>query len=289
MVAVRIDQRERDSHPGATKVPHSDRSPLGDIMNTHRLRQSTFALAATLALLVSAPLTAQEDTAAAASRPVMQLIHIELKHGHDGPWRAAIKDFKACYEKAGGKRTWTAWRRLNGAGTVYTVVTSNANWAALDQRDEAMGGCYPAMMEATTPHEASVSEEFVRPNNDFSRPIDGDVVRVIGLMIDDYAGFMAAAGEINKTLKDADAGPHLLWMEVEGGPADAADMQIVMGYDNFAAMDVEVEGVWAVVERIHGKDKMLELRKAVQASVDDSWTYLYKRDGELSLQREEEG
>ena len=242
----------------------------------------TKLLALTVAIIVPLGTALAEEEKAKPTPPIITLVEVQIKHGERMAWSEGVKAFKACYEEQGGEQHWWTWRRVGGKGTVYTVVLADANWAAFDEDDEKMQPCYPIMMEKMMPHEVSVSETFVRPNLDFSRPISGPVARVTGLMIDDYRAFMEVATVVNKTLKDENAGRPIEWLEPQIGAADDPDWYLVSRYENWAAMDVEVEGIWKVMERVHGEEKTAEMRAKVTAAIAGSDSYLYELSPGLS-------
>jgi hypothetical protein len=47
-------------------------------------------------------------------------------------------------------------------------------------------------------------------------------------------------------------------------------------------MDIMQEGVWETVEKNEGAAKKDELRAAFRSSLDNTWSYIYKLDKELS-------
>ena len=72
------------------------------------------------------------------------------------------------------------------------------------------------------------------------------------------------------------------WYRVMGG--EGSDYFVSTPYKDFAALDVERDGVWKVYESVHGKAKTKETRAKLRASMDRVWDYTYTLSKDLSLQ-----
>jgi hypothetical protein len=67
-----------------------------------------------------------------------------------------------------------------------------------------------------------------------------------------------------------------------GGDEQAADHFVVTPFENFAALEQERDGVWEVVAKVHGEEESERLRSGFMDSLDTSWSYIFRRDSELS-------
>ena len=64
--------------------------------------------------------------------------------------------------------------------------------------------------------------------------------------------------------------------------APAAQAQDEEGSMILSAMDNERDGVWTVVENQHGAEKRAELQHNYRESVDQNWSYMFRRVADLS-------
>lgn len=233
--------------------------------------------------LAGAGSVSAQEASAAASRPVLTLYHVEVKHGHSRQWSEGIAALKACYAEQKGKHSWWTWARQDGPGVVYTVVAPAANWAVFDSPDEQMRACYSIFDEKVNPHEISVSTRYIRPHKELHQPASGTIARVTGLVLNDYDKFMEVAKAVTDTYKSEKRKPRE-WYDALGGSSTDEDVLIVRRYANYAAMDADEETNWAMMKRVHGEEKANALRAQSRETIDGSWTYLYEFKPELSYE-----
>ena len=63
---------------------------------------------------------------------LLNLSEITVKPGHDAQFLEGVKSWKKCYVDSEGKDKWNMWRRVQGKGSVYTLTSTMANWAEMD-------------------------------------------------------------------------------------------------------------------------------------------------------------
>ena len=232
---------------------------------------------------LAAASAAQAQADAEKSRPVLSLYHVEVKHGESRAWREGVKALKDCYGEQKGERSWWTWERQNGRGTLYTVVLSSPSWADFDNQDPNMRACYTIFDEKMSPHEVSVTTQFMRPNSDLHQPGTGPVARVTGLTLNDYDKFMEVAKAVTETQKAEKAAPRE-WFDNMAGANGEEDVLVIRRYDNYAGMDAEEEGLWAMMTRVNGEEKSKAWRAQAREAIDAGWTYIYEYKADLSYE-----
>lgn len=218
---------------------------------------------------------------------LLNLSEITVKSGHDAQFLEGVKSWKKCYVDSEGKDKWNMWRRVQGEGSVYTLTSTMANWAEMDDdSDEAGKDCYLNVVNLIMPHVESVHYNIARSLPGLSRstgmPEDTKVVWVYNVKTDNSTNFREVIGEITKAIKNAEGDSRGTWYSTVGGSPEVSDYFVGIPYKNFADMDVERDGVWKIYEKANGKEKTDELRAKFRASVSSDWSYIYTLKKELS-------
>jgi hypothetical protein len=216
---------------------------------------------------------------------ILSMTEFTIKPGHDFEFREGIKAWKECYLENGGEWSWRIWQRVQGEGNVYILASSMSNWAEMDESgDEAGKECRDLARELINPHIESAKYNLARYMPDISKknPMEYDVIWVTNWTVKDGWKFQNTVKEITNIIRDVEGDTRGYWYNVMGGAVDEADYFVVDPYKNFAAMDEERDGVWALVEKSKGEKKKDELRQNFMDSVDKAWAYIYTREKELS-------
>lgn len=247
----------------------------------YRKRIALIAISAA-ALCTSATATAQEEE---ASSFMLSMIELHVKGGHDDQFRAGIAAWKACYIENKGEGSWNIWSRQHGQGNVYIATFRMDGWADLDTPDEASRACRSVALEQITPHTyaGKNTSSYVESMPEISRaPQQFDVVWVTSFRAHDSRKMMNVVRKVGDAIKQVEGQPRAYWYDVAGGDEKAADYLVAIPYENFAAMDMEREGVWSIVTKVHGEEESERLRADFRDSVDAAWGYAYRRIGDLS-------
>jgi hypothetical protein len=72
------------------------------------------------------------------------------------------------------------------------------------------------------------------------------------------------------------------WYVSNGGSPESADYFVTTPFKNFAALDIERDGVWKMVENAKGKEYSDKLRASFSSALENSWGYMFKRMEALS-------
>jgi hypothetical protein len=108
------------------------------------------------------------------------------------------------------------------------------------------------------------------------------VVWVSNFRVDNSVLFREIVKETSDIMKKAEGDVRSYWYVQNGGGPEAADFYVVTPYKNFAALDVERDGVWKLVENAKGKEEADKLRASFRSTLIDTWAYMFKRMEDLS-------
>lgn len=218
---------------------------------------------------------------------LLNLSEITVKSGHNAQFIEGVKSWKKCYVDNEGKDKWNMWQRMQGEGTVYTLTSTMAKWAEMDDDNDPAGKeCRMQVVNLIMPHVKSVHYNIARSMPDYSRstgmPEDTGLVWVYNVKTKNSTDFREVVGEITSALKKAEGDSRGTWYNTVGGSPEVADYFVGIPYKNFAALDVDRDGAWKVYEKANGKVKTDALRAKFRASVSSDWSYIYTLNKELS-------
>ncbi|MFW5820867.1 MAG: hypothetical protein ACOCWA_06230 [Bacteroidota bacterium] len=211
-------------------------------------------------------------------------IEFTVKQGHDYAFREGIKVWKECYLKNEGEWKWTLWRRIQGEGNVYALTSYMENWSEMDETDSAGKGCRDNSRELINPHIEKAEYSLYRTMPDYSADsdVDNKIVWVTFWDVKNSDVFKESIKKVSEILGKEESDTHGTWYLSMGGAPDAANYFVATPFENWAALDVERDGVWKVVEESEGEKVKDELRANMRSSVNDVWSYIYERQDELS-------
>jgi hypothetical protein len=235
--------------------------------------------------LISSSVYAQEE----AESQILSLSEFTIKAQHDSQFRAGVKDWIDCYMENDGEWEWNMWRRVQGEGNVYVLSSFMSNWAEMDEDDEAGQECQSMVQNLIMPNIEKAEYNLARTIPELSKTelVENNVISVFLWRVKNGTLFRETVNEVESTIREVEGEPRGYWYSSIGGNTKAPHYFVVTPYSNFAAMDVEMDGVWTVVENEHGASKREQLQADYREAVEVSWSYLYRRDTELSRPMEE--
>ena len=218
---------------------------------------------------------------------LLNLSEITVKPGHNAQFLEGVKSWKECYLENKGEDKWNMWKRVQGEGNVYTMTSSMANWAEMDDNNDPAGKeCRMKVVNLIMPHVKSVHYNIARSMPSYSRstpmPEDTKLVWVYNVKANNSTNFKEVVGEITNALKKGEGDSRGTWYNTVGGSPEVSDYFVGIPYKNFAALDVDRDGAWKVYEKANGKVKTDALRAKFRASVSSDWSYIYTLNKELS-------
>lgn len=235
-----------------------------------------------LSLLMLVPMISQSQE---QENFIMNLTEFTIKYGHDGNFTEGVKKWNKCYKDNNGTDTWDVWHRIQGKGNVYVLSGNMANWAEMDKEDTAGKACRAIGLEYITPHIESTEFNMARPMPELSRkaPLgDMSIVWVTNFKVKDDAAFNEVIKDVMSTMSSKEGESKSYWYRVMGG--EGSDYFVSTPYKDFAALDVENDGVWKIYESVHGKAKTKETRTKLRSSVDNIFDYTYTLAKDISMQ-----
>ena len=225
------------------------------------------------------------NKAQAQEKFVLTTTEFTIKNGHASQFEEGIKAWKDCYLENKGEWTWTLWKRYNGKGSAYVLASRMANWAKLDdENDEAGKKCWQIAMDKIIPHIESSEDNFATSMPEYSKtgPTEWNVIWVTFFQVDNSTIFNTSIKEISDIMAKTEGDKRGYWYSASGGGPDAPDYYVTTPFKDFAALDVERDGVWTLVEKSKGKEATEKMRNDFRSAVSNSWAYIYKRMPDLS-------
>ncbi len=250
-----------------------------------KFMKSSFFLSLIFAAVLSiTPLQAQEEESV-----ILSFTEFTIKPGHNYQFREGIKAWKECYLSNGGEWNWSIWNRVQGKGNVYALTSTMEKWAEMDEVDDAGKECRDLARELINPHIESVEYNLYKTMPQFSSTaeVDNKIVWVTYWTVENSTVFMETVENVSGALKKAEGDSRGYWYRTLGGGPDSPHFFVVEAFENWAALDVEEDGVWEVVEKTEGEKTKDELRNKMRSSTDEVWSYIYERQDELSNRSED--
>ncbi|MEA1786139.1 hypothetical protein U1E44_08560 [Arenibacter sp. GZD96] len=234
-----------------------------------------------LALLLAVPMMSNAQT---SDNPIMGVTEFTLLPGHEMQFIEGVKLWKECYKENNGAETFNVWKRFQGEGVVYAVTGFSPNWADMDKEDAASKACRITAIRMIMPHVVKSEYNTTSPMPEYSREtLEGTkMVWVSFFRITNSTIFNEVAKEITNAIKSKEGMPRSYWYAFMGGGPEAPHYMISTPFTQFADLDVERDGPWKVYEAAQGKKKSDDLRAKWRSIVENSWSYLYTLNEELS-------
>jgi len=258
-------------------------------MKTQKIYTSILSvlIAGILTGLFAAPVAQAQDEEGSM---ILSATEFTIKPGHNTQFMEGVKAWKACYLEHEGEWTWNTWSRVQGEGNVYVLSSFMENWAEMDDpSDEAGQACQNLAVNLINPNIEKSTRNLFRTIPSMSREPGGamDVINVTYWRVKNTSLFRETVSEVVSTISSAEGEPRGWWYSGIGGDLNAPHYFVVTPYENFAAMDNERDGVWTVVENELGEEKRAELQHSYRESVDQNWSYMFRRVADLSHTGEE--
>lgn len=216
---------------------------------------------------------------------ILSMTQFVVKPGHNTQFREGVKAWKECYLENDGEWTWNMWSRIQGEGNVYGLSSFMENWAEMDDAsDEAGQACQNLAVNLINPNIEKATSSMARTIPAMSKAFgsSSDIINVMYWRVKNGSLFRETVNEVNTAIKNLEGEPRGYWYYGVGGDLNAPHYFVVTPYENFAAMDIDRDGPWQVVENEHGADKRAELQNNYREAVDVSWSYMYRRIADLS-------
>ncbi len=242
------------------------------------------ALGVTAMLAASLPAVGQEDD----DSYIMRITEVKVNLGHEPKFREAVKSYHACVAENAPDEQWRAWRQVGGNGIGYHFVSRMANWAEMDEPNEAGRACWSEHGENIAAHVSSMSTRFARPMPEWSGNAENfSVIRLHQFRVKDGAAFREAAGAVASILKEAWDDYSAFWMRMVANSSNEPSYVRVSHWENFAAWDEDSDrdSAYDTVVAAVGEERADELWAQWDEALRDDWQYftvILRADPELS-------
>ncbi|MBA4153495.1 hypothetical protein [Flavobacterium sp.] len=215
---------------------------------------------------------------------ILSISEITVKEGHNKQFLEGVKQWKECYLENKGTESWNLWKQFQGNGHVYVMTGVNKNFAELDMDDSAGKSCRDIVTDFIMPHVESVNYNIASTMPDVSRDfMEGTkIVWVNFYRVKNGVIFTDLIKERVSIIKEVEGSPRSFWYSYMGGGPNAPHYFVSTPFKSFADMDVKRDNVWKLIEKAKGKKKADQLRDAGRAVIENSWSYIYVLNEELS-------
>jgi len=245
------------------------------------MKNLKITLAGMLAILL---VTFTSEAQAQTESKILSLTEITIKQGHRTQFLEAVKQWKECYIEKNGADKWGFWQQFQGSGNVYVLSGYNNTFAELDTDDPAGKACRDIVRDFIMPHvektNYTISKTIPEVSNSTNK--EGTVIYVNFYRVKNGLAFFDLIKETAAIVKEIEGQPRAYWYSSVGGSPESADYFSVTTFKDFAEMDVKKEGVWKMIERVKGKKKSDQLLNSGVSLIENSWSYIYVWNEELS-------
>jgi len=216
---------------------------------------------------------------------LLSMSEITVKPGHESQFIAGVKMWKECYLENKGTDKFNVWRRVQGEGVLYVLTGMMDNWAEMDKKDEAGKECRAKVIDFIMPHVEKVNYSIARTMPELSKIATSEGTKLVWVTffrVENSTVFREGIKEIGSAIKAVEGTLRGTWYNFMGGGPDSPDYMVSTAFKGYADLDIKRDGVWKIYENKNGKKKTDDLRGKMMASLENSWSYLYSLNEELS-------
>jgi len=158
------------------------------------------------------------------------------------------------------------------------------NWAEMDKEDQASNACYQILLNDISPHIEKVSSRISRTMPEVSKSISEDpkFIRVTYYEVHKEYAFMEVLNAVSKAIKDKEGTTRGQWYNIELGGPETPDFFVVQAYQKYADLDIQRDSPAKIYTDAMGEEKANELWETWFDTLQNSWTYIYKLNEEMS-------
>jgi hypothetical protein len=151
---------------------------------------------------------------------LLNMSEITVKPGHEAQFVEGVKSWKACSLENEGQDKWNIWARVQGEGIVYTMTSTMAKWAEMDEEGDAAGkACRMVVINLIRPHVKSINYNIARSIPEISRttpmPEDTELVNVYSFKTSNSSNFREVVDALTSAMKKSE-GTRATWYSVIG-------------------------------------------------------------------------
>jgi hypothetical protein len=234
---------------------------------------------ATIAMFSIGLLSAQSNDYA-----ILNSNEITVKAGHNAQFIAGVKQWKECYIENDGKNKWNMWRLEQGEGNVYVLTGMMAKWAEMDEENAAGKSCYLTYLNMIFPHIESQNSYTSTTMPDISADIPEETkyALVTYYEVHNEGDFENVINTVGNAIKKKEGDFRASWYNVQLAGPKAPDFFVASFYKKYAEMDIKRDSPSKIYTDLVGEEKAKEMWDIWFATLQNSWSFTYKLETELS-------
>lgn len=219
-----------------------------------------------------------------AESEILTSTEITVKLGHHTKFIEGVKKWKDCYVENNGEESWNMWHRQQGDGNLYLMSGMNTNWAEMDKEDKAGNSCYQILLNDITPHIEKVSSRIAYSMPEISSNYSeaANYIRVTYFEVHKEYAFTEVLKDVTEAMTDKEGSPRGQWYNTEIGGPDTPDFFVAVPYNTYADIDIKRDSPAKIYTDAVGEEKAAETWEKWFDTLQNSWTYIYKLNAELS-------
>ena len=209
---------------------------------------------------------------------------ITVKPGHNAAFVEGVKQYKACYLENEGEGSWNMWRRQQGTGNVYVLTGSMAKWAEMEEEDAAGQACYMIYLNLIFPHIESQATYTSTSMPEYSTtvPEGTKYASVTYYEVSNESAFTNVVSTVSDAIKKKEGDFRASWYNIALAGPEAADFFAATFHKSFSELDVKRDTPAKIYTDLVGEDKAQELWDIWFSTLQNSWSFTYKLETELS-------
>ena len=216
---------------------------------------------------------------------ILTLTEFKIKTGHTAQFEDGIKKWKDCYNDNGGDSSWGFWSRVQGEGNVYIVTNFIENWATMDYSEQHNDSCSVIVSDYIMPYVESTTYNITCTIPEWSKEnFEGDtkIVWSTFIRVKDKRAFGEVMKEITSVTSENYGELKGIWYKFKGGDKDEAHYMISEHFENYTDLGNYIEGPFEMYAKIKGEKKANDLLDKWNNSLENSWSYIWEHNMELS-------
>jgi hypothetical protein len=207
-------------------------------------------------------------------------------------YEAGIKAYNQCLGEHDFKYSWTAWVHETGDTFSYSYTTDPLPWAAFDAMQAAAHACDPVLRSSVNPHLKSETSGFTETLPELSHLPEGPRANQLFLEVNDIKlkpghepqeTFVDVMQKVTAAAEKTHWNYHYAISAVRDTGSNTPNFILAISSRSWAELGKEPETpMWAMVEKVYGKDDALALRKSLNDALDYETNYIKSYSAELS-------
>jgi hypothetical protein len=245
-------------------------------------------LALTLAVICTVNVHAANESTTLVSREYTDVV----APSEQAAYEAGIKAYNHCLGEHEYKYSWTAWVHETGDTFSYSYTTDPLPWAAFDSMQVAEHACDPVLRTSVNPHLKSETSGFTQMLPELSHLSEGKRENQPFLEVNDIKlkpgrepqeTFVDVMQRVTAAAEKTRWDYHYAISEVRDTGSNTPNFILTISSRNWAELGKEpATPMWAMVEKVYGKDTAQALRKSLNEALDYETNYIKNCSAELS-------